>query len=774
MSKYQDALRYHSEGRPGKIEVVWTKPVTTQLDLSKAYTPGVAAPCRAIAEDPEKVDIYTARRNLVGVVTNGTAVLGLGNIGPRAAKPVMEGKAVLFKRFADIDVFDLEIDELDPQRFIDIVRALEPTFGGINLEDIRAPECFVIERALRTSMSIPVFHDDQHGTAIITGAALRNSVELQNKTYAEIKVICLGAGAAATSCMQMWVRMGVPRENITMVDVGGVVREGREDLDEFRREFARPASDPRRTLAQAVVDADVLIGLSAGNLVTPQMLKTMAPRPIVMALANPDPEIGYREALEARPDALVATGRSDFPNQVNNVLGFPYIFRGALDVGARQISEEMKVAAAEAIAQLAREEVPDQVLRAYGRQRMRFGKDYVIPKPFDPRALYWVAPAVARAAMESGVARQKIDCDEYRERLFRRISPTRRVLWNMLETARSSPQRIVFPEGENDAVLRAAHRVIEEGIARPILLGSPERIREQAERLGIDLEGATVVDHRTSDRSDAYADALWQKRQRRGMTRAGAYKELRRSRTTFGMMMVDQGDADGLLAGARQDYPATIRPALQIIGMRPGVRRAAGMYMVVTTSGVRFLADTTINIDPDAETLAEIAILAAETVTELGIEPRVAMLSFSNFGDSQHPASKKVADAVALVQAKRPDLMIDGEMQANVALDDEARAPYSFSKLKGPANVLIFPNLDAGNAAYKLLQVTGAADVVGPMVLGLRKPVNVLQQGASVDAIVHMTSITVARAVRQRAAERATDDASTGDAPQAASKTGAG
>ena len=751
MSKYQDALRYHSEGRPGKIEVVWTKPVTTQLDLSKAYTPGVAAPCRAIAEDPEKVDIYTARRNLVAVITNGTAVLGLGNIGPRAAKPVMEGKAVLFKRFADIDVFDLEIDQNDPERFIEIVRSLEPTFGGINLEDIRAPECFVIERALRTSMGIPVFHDDQHGTAIITTAALRNAAELQNKRYADLKVTCLGAGAAATSCMEMWVRLGVRRENITMVDVGGVLREGREDLDEFRREFARPKSDPRQTLAEAVVDADVLIGLSAGNLITPQMLKTMAPRPIVFALANPDPEIGYREAIEARPDALVATGRSDFPNQVNNVLGFPYIFRGALDVGARSISEQMKLAAAEAIAELAREDVPDQVLRAYGRQRMRFGKDYLIPKPFDPRVLYWAAPAVARAAMESGVARQKLDLDEYRERLVRRVSPTRRVLWNMLEIARSSPQRIVYPEGENDGVLRAAHRVIEEGIARPILLGSPERMREQAERLGIDLEGATLVDPKDDERIDVYADALWLKRQRRGLTRAGAYKELRRSRTVFGMMMVDQGDADGLLAGARQDYPATIRPALQIIGVRPGVRRAAGMYMVVTNSGVRFLADTTINIDPDAETLAEIAILAAETVSELGIEPRVAMLSFSNFGDAPHPQSKKVAEAVALVHAKRPDLMIDGEMQANVALDDEARAPYSFSRLKSAANVLIFPNLDAGNAAYKLLQVTGAADVVGPMVLGLRKPVNVLQQGASVDAIVHMTSITVARAVRQRA-----------------------
>jgi malate dehydrogenase (oxaloacetate-decarboxylating)(NADP+) len=746
MSKDSDALRYHADGRPGKIEVVWTKPVASQLDLSKAYSPGVAAPCREIAADPEKVDVYTARRNLVAVVTNGTAVLGLGNIGPRAAKPVMEGKGVLFKRFADIDVFDLEVDETDPERFVQIVRSLEPTFGGINLEDIRAPDCFVIERALRAQMSIPVFHDDQHGTAIISAAALRNAAELQEKSLGELKVTCIGAGAAATSCMQMWVRLGVRRENVTMLDVGGVVHDGRSDLDEFRREFARPKSDPRRTLADAMIDADVMIGLSVGNLVTPAMLKTMAKRPIVFALANPDPEINYREATSARPDAIVATGRSDFPNQVNNVLGFPYIFRGALDVGARTISEEMKVAAAQALAELAREDVSDEVLRAYGRNRMRFGRDYIIPKPFDNRVLYWVAPAVAGAAMASGVARHAVDVEEYRERLFRRISPTRRVLWNILETARSAPKRIVFPEGDHDNILRAAHRVIEEGIATPILLGQRERILEQAGRLGVDLAGATLLDPRESPHLDAYVEALWQKRQRRGLTRTGALHELRRSRTVFGMTMVAQGDADGIVVGVRQDYPATIRPALQIIGVREGVRRAAGMYMVVTKSGVRFMADTTINIQPDAETLAEIATLAAETVLELGIEPRVAMLSFSNFGDAPHPESQKVAEAVATVKGRWPELMIDGEMQANVALDEEARAPYRFSKLKGPANILIFPNLDAGNAAYKLLAATGGADVIGPMVMGMRKPVNVLQQGANVDAIVHMTAITVARA----------------------------
>jgi malate dehydrogenase (oxaloacetate-decarboxylating)(NADP+) len=744
--KHDDALRYHERGRPGKIEVVSTKPVASQLDLSLAYTPGVAAPCREIAAHPEHVARYTARQNLVAVVTNGTAVLGLGNLGPLAAKPVMEGKAVLFKRFADIDVFDIEVDETDPEKFVNVVRALEPTFGGINLEDIRAPDCFVIERALRQKMSIPVFHDDQHGTAIISAAALRNAAELQGKSLDELVVCCLGAGAAATSCMQMWVRLGVKQENITMVDVNGVVHEGRPDLDEFRAAFARKKSDPRRTLTEAVADSDVLIGLSAGGLVTPEMLKTMKKKPIVFALANPDPEIGYAEAVLARPDAIVATGRSDFPNQVNNVLGFPFIFRGALDVHASTITEEMKVAAAEALAELAREDVTDEVLRAYGRHRMRFGRDYLIPKPFDNRVLYWVAPAVARGAMESGVARQPVDVDEYKARLYRTISATRRVLWSITESAKAHPRRIVLPESDSDSILRAAHVVMEAGIAVPVLLGVRERLLEHAERLGVDISGCTIVDPRESDRFDHYVEVYWQMRQRRGVTRLAAFKELRRSRTAFGMMMVSQGDADGLVAGVRQPYPATIRPALQIIGVREGVKRAAGMYMVVTKQGVRFLADTTINIDPDAETLAEVAMLAADAVSELGLEPRVAMLSFSNFGDAPHPHSKKVQEATAMVQRLRPDLMIDGEMQANVALDEEARAVYPFSKLKGQANVLVFPNLDAGNAAYKLLASAGGADVIGPMVLGLRKPVNVLQQGASVDTIVHMTAITASAA----------------------------
>ncbi len=750
MHNRDDALRYHSEGRPGKVEVVWTKPVASQLDLSLAYSPGVAEPCREIARDPDKVDTYTARRNLVAVVSNGTAVLGLGNIGPRAAKPVMEGKGVLFKRFADIDVFDLEVDEPDPERFVAIVRALEPTFGGINLEDIKAPDCFRIEQALREQMSIPVFHDDQHGTAIISAAALKNACALQDKDVGKVQITCIGAGAAATSCMLTWVRLGVPRGNITMVDQYGVLHLGREDLDEFRREFARPESDPRRTLAEAIEGADVLIGLSTGGIVSGAMLKTMAEKPIVFALANPDPEISYPDACEARPDAIVATGRSDFPNQVNNVLGFPYIFRGALDVRATTVNEEMKLAAARAIADLAREEVPEDVLRAYGRKRLKFGPEYIIPKPFDSRVLHWVAPAVAKAAIESGVARDQIDITAYRDHLYRKLSPARRVLWNITEAAKNNPQRVVFPEGDHENIIRAARRVLDAEIAQPILLGIPERISGRARQAGISLDGVKIVDPRRSRSLDDYARHYWERRCRKGVTPEGATRELTRSRTSFGLMMLELEDADGLVAGASQDYPATIRPALRIIGVRPDVRRACGMYMVVSKSSVTFLADTTINIQPDAATLAEIAILAAERVKELGIEPRIAMLSFSNFGDAPHPESRKVLEATALVKERHPELMIDGEMQANVALDPQARKRYPFSTLEGSANVLVFPNLDAGNAAYKLLGVAGGADVVGPMLLGMRKPVNVLQQGAGVDAIVHMTAITVSQAQRDR------------------------
>ncbi len=759
MTMREDALRYHKNGRPGKIEVVWTKPVASQLDLSLAYSPGVAEPCRDIHENEALVNDYTARGNLVAVVTNGTAVLGLGDIGPKAAKPVMEGKGVLFKRFADIDVFDLELDAKDPELFIKVVRTLEPTFGGINLEDIKAPDCFIIERALREQMNIPVFHDDQHGTAIISAAALRNACELQNKKLNEIKVTCIGAGAAATSCMRLWVRFGVPEANITMLDQDGVIRHGREDLDEFRAQFARPESDPRHTIADVIVGADVLIGLSRGGIIEAEMLKTMNENPIIFALANPDPEIDYHEAKKARPDAIVATGRSDFPNQVNNVLGFPYIFRGALDVSASTINEEMKVAAAEAIAALAREEVPDDVLRAYGQRRLKFGKNYIIPKPFDSRVLHWVAPAVAEAAMKSGVAARQIDLEDYRAGLYRKLSPARRILWNITEDAKGSEKRIVFPEGEHDNIIRAARRVLDAGIARPILLGLPESIEATASEVGVPLDGIEIINPRRSPELQRYALAYFERRCRKGVTPTTALLDVRKSRTNFAMMMVHLGDADGVVAGARQDYPATIRPALRIIGTRDGIKSACGMYMVVTKTQVHFLADTTINIQPNAETLADIALLSAERVAEFGLVPRVAMLSFSNFGDSPHPESRKVAEATRIVKSRKPDLMIDGEMQANVALNADDRKNYPFSSLKGDANVLIFPNLDAGNAAYKLLAAAGGADVIGPMLLGMRKPVSVVQQNATVDSILHITAITVSQALQESRRTFPPDDA---------------
>ena len=724
-----------------------TKPVATQLDLSLAYSPGVAEPCRVIHEDRSTVNLYTARRNLVAVVSNGTAVLGLGDIGPYAAKPVMEGKGVLFKRFADIDVFDIELDASDPDKFIEIVAALEPTFGGINLEDVKAPDCFVIERALRERMKIPVFHDDQHGTAIISAAAIENAAELQRKPLDELTVVCIGAGASAIACMELWIMLGVERRNIVMLDSKGVLRQDREGtLESFRAAFALPASDPRRTLEEALDGADVMIGLSRGGLVTADMIRRMNDRPIIFALANPDPEIPYEEAIATRPDAIVATGRSDFPNQVNNVLGFPYIFRGALDAAATTINDEMKLAAARALAKLTREDVPDDVLSAYGDAQLRFGNDYIIPKPFDPRVLYWVAPAVARAAIESGVAQEELDLGAYRDRLIQMLSPTRRVMWNITARARRAPKRIVFPEGEEGRILRAAHIVQEEGIAKPVLIGDPERIHARAAEHGVDASKLDIIDSTSSPRLEHYIDTLWTLRQRKGLTRTVAERLVRRSRNYFGTMMVHCGDADGMVAGLTQAYPEALRPALQIVGVQPDISRAAGMYMVVTREDVKFLADTTINIDPDAETLAQTAILAADTIKHLGIEPRVAMLSFSNFGDAPHPSSQKVGRATALVRALRPDITIDGEMQANVALETEDRAPYGFSTLSAAANVLIFPNLDAGNIAYKLVASLGDAPVIGPIVLGLRKSINVLQQGSSVDTIVYMTAITVARA----------------------------
>jgi len=745
----EDALAYHAEGRPGKIEVVPTKPVASQRDLSLAYSPGVAEPCRVIADDPDAVARYTARNNLVAVISNGTAVLGLGNIGPYAAKPVMEGKGVLFKRFADIDVFDIEVAESDPERFIEVVAALEPTFGGINLEDIRAPDCFVIERALKERMGIPVFHDDQHGTAIISAAGLINAVELQDKRMESLEVVCIGAGAAAIACMHLWTQLGVDPQRITLLDRHGVVREDREEpMDPDRAFFARPADDPRHTLEDAMKGADVMIGLASGGLVDEAMVQSMAERPIIFALANPDPEIPYDVAKAARPDAVVGTGRSDFPNQVNNVLGFPYIFRGALDVGARNIDDSMKLAAARAIAELARQEVPDSVLTAYGDDALKFGPDYIIPKPVDERVLYWVAPAVAEAAIRSNCARHEIDVAAYREELSRKLSPTRKVMWDITSVARTAPKRIVYPEGEEDKILRAAQIVVDGGIAVPLLIGRREVIRARADELGISLEGVEIVPRDEMPKLDDYVEAFWHRRRRKGITKHQARKSLERSRTYYGMMMVYAGDADGLVSGLTANYPETIRPALQIIGVREGVRHAAGLYIVITKNDVKFLADTTINIDPDEDTLAEIAILAADLVRELAIEPRVAMLSFSNFGDAPHPHSTKVARAAAMVKKRRPDVMVDGEMQADVALVEDLRDPYPFCELKGAANVLVFPNLDAGNIAYKLLAASGGGEVIGPLVLGMRRPVNVLQQGTGVSSIVHMTAITGARAIR--------------------------
>ncbi|MEM9194602.1 MAG: NADP-dependent malic enzyme [Myxococcota bacterium] len=744
----KDALDYHSEGRPGKLEVVPTKPVATQRDLSLAYSPGVAEPCREIHADPSTVFKYTGRGNLVAVISNGTAVLGLGNIGPLAAKPVMEGKAVLFKRYADIDVFDLEVNEADPDKFIEVVAALEPTFGGINLEDLKAPDCFLIEQALRERMDIPVFHDDQHGTAIISAAALMNAAEIQSKAFADLEVVCIGAGAAAIACMNLWIELGVKRSKVTLIDRHGVVREDRDKLDPFRAPFAKPASDPRHTLEDAMKGADVMCGLAQGNLVTEAMVKSMADRPIIFALANPDPEIPYDVAKRARPDAIVGTGRSDYPNQVNNVLGFPYIFRGALDTSAREINEPMKLAAAKALAELAKEGVPEEVVSAYGGEALKFGPEYIIPKPVDERGLYWVAPAVARAAMESGVATRTLDVDTYREELARRQSPTRRVMWGITSFARRSPKRVVFPEGEVDKILHAAQIVVDENIAKPILIGREQVIRQRAEELAINLDGVELIARDHPPKLEEYSEEYWASRQRRGLTRSRAVRHMQRSRTRYGLMMVRRGDADGMVCGLTAAYPETIRPALEIIGVREGVRRAAGLYMVITSQGAMFLADTTINIDPNAEELAEIAVLSADLVESLGIEPRVAMLSFSNFGDAQHPHSRKVAKATAIVKATRPDLMIDGEMQADVALVPELRAPYPFSDLQGRANVLIFPNLAAGNIGYKLLTATRGGDVIGPLVLGMRRPVNVLQQGAQLSTIVHMTSITVATSVR--------------------------
>ena len=742
----QEALDYHSQGRPGKIQVSPTKPFKNQRDLSLAYTPGVAEPCREIAERPEEAYTYTAKGNLVAVVTNGTAVLGLGNIGPLAGKPVMEGKGILFKAFADIDVFDLEVGSEDPDDVVRFCQLLEPTVGGINLEDIRSPDCFYIEEKLRETLSIPIFHDDQHGTAIISGAALLNALELVQKDIAQVKIVFAGAGAAAIATAEHYVRLGVPRERILMCDQKGVIHSGRNDLDRYKSRFAQRTK--ARTLAEALQDADVFVGLSVAGIVSGQMLQAMAPRPIVFALANPTPEIMPDEARQARKDAIIATRRSDFPNQVNNVLGFPFIFRGALDVRAKKINGDMEMAATRALAALAKEEVPDAVMRAYGLERLRFGPEYLIPKPFDPRVLLWVAPAVAWAAVGSGVAGRVIDVDEYRAQLDARLGRAREVMRGLsTRVQQHETQRIVFPEGEDPRILKAARVLADEGIAAPILLGDPDAMRRQADDAGVTLEDIALANPRTSPHLDTFAQELWERRRRKGIT-------LREARARVldpmyhGLLMLRAGQADAVVAGVEMYYSDAIRPALEVIGAQEGRRHVSGIYMLVFPLQTLFLADCTVNIDPDAETLAEIASATAEFVGRLGIEPRVALLSFSNFGSVRHPAAEKVQQAVALLHGREPSLQVDGEMQADTAVVERILSKtYPFSRLRGAANVLVFPNLDAANISYKLLDRVGGAQAIGPILVGMAQPVHVLQRCSEVNDIVNMAVIAAVDAL---------------------------
>jgi malate dehydrogenase (oxaloacetate-decarboxylating)(NADP+) len=741
----EQALEYHAKGRPGKIEVVPTKEAKTQRDLSLAYSPGVAEPCKEIAVNTENVYKYTAKGNLVAVISNGTAVLGLGDIGPEASKPVMEGKGVLFKIFADIDVFDIEIAEKDPVKFVQIVKALEPTFGGINLEDIKAPECFYIERELRENLKIPVMHDDQHGTAIISGAALLNALELQNKKIDRVKFVVSGAGAAAMACVQLYVSLGAKATNFILFDRQGAIHEGRTDLDELKKRFV---AKQNLSLTEAMKDADVFIGLSAGNVVNPEMVKSMAKNPIVFAMANPDPEIGYEAATAARKDIIMATGRSDYPNQVNNVLGFPFIFRGALDVRATSINEAMKLAAVHSLAELARTPVPDIVNIAYNEKNIVFGPAYIIPKPLDPRLLSTVAPAVAKAAIESGVAQTAIDnWDAYAIELNKRLGLDNQIVRILGNKARSAPKRLVFAEADNQKILKTAQIVYDEGMAYPILLGDEKKIRSIAEENGIELEGIPIFDPRSDEFEDKrrfFGEVLFQKRQRRGLNKYESFK-IMKDRNYFGCMLVETGEADAMISGLTRNYADAIRPAIHIIGTEEGVKKIAGMYLLLTKKGPLFLADTTVNFNPTAEELADITIMVAREVRNLNITPRVAMLSYSNFGSSDSPEAKLVAEATKLVRKKNPSLIVDGEMQASVAFSqDILRENYPFSALVGQeVNTLIFPNLAAGNVAYNLLKEVGGADAIGPILLGLKKPVHVLQLGSSVRSIVNVAMIAV-------------------------------
>ena len=740
----EDALNFHTQGQPGKIEVVPTKPLGSQMDLALAYSPGVAEPCKEIAANKEDVYKYTAKGNLVGVISNGTAVLGLGNIGPEASKPVMEGKGVLFKKFAGIDVFDIEIDEEDPDKFIQIVKSLEPTFGGINLEDIKAPESFKIEKTLKEEMNIPIMHDDQHGTAIISAAALINALELVNKKIEDIIIVVNGAGAAAIACTKIYVSLGARRENIIMCDSKGVISKSRENLDESKAEFA--TDKKLETLEEAINGADFFLGLSVADILTPENIQSMAKDPIVFALANPNPEIAYELALDAREDIIMATGRSDHPNQVNNVLGFPYIFRGALDVRATAINEEMKLAAVRALAALTKEPVPDMVSKAYGNSKIQFGREYLIPKPLDPRLITTISPAVAQAAMDSGVARHEItNWEEYKLELQKRIGIDQKLISRIISRARKDPKRIVFAEAHDLRILKAAQTVRDEGIGFPILLGKRSLVTSLIEENNLDLHDCPIYDtHEEDERITEYAKFYYEKRKRKGVTMYDAVKQMR-DRNVFGAMLVESGDADGMVSGLTKDYPKTILPALQIIGMEKNIKRVAGMYIMFTKKGTFFFSDTTVNVDPTPEELVDIIGLTARGVQFFDVEPRIAMLSYSNFGSSHGVIPDKTREAVRLAKEKYPDLIIDGDIQANVALDTKIQQEvYPFSELaeKG-ANTLIFPNLASGNIAYKLLMEIGGAETIGPILLGMKKPVHILQLGSSVRDIVNMVAITV-------------------------------
>ena len=745
----EDALHYHAKGRPGKIQVVPTKETNTQRDLSLAYSPGVADPCLEIAENVENVYAYTAKGNMVAVISNGTAVLGLGDIGPEASKPVMEGKGLLFKIYADIDVFDIELNTKDVDEFVNTVRIMEPTFGAINLEDIKSPECFEIETRLKKELNIPVMHDDQHGTAIISSAALLNALELVGKRIEDVKVVVSGAGASAISCTKLYVSLGVTTANIDMFDRIGHINTSRDDLDEMKQQFA--TTRQYSTLAEAMVGADVFLGLSVGNIVSKDMVRSMAADPIVFAMANPDSEISYPDAIDARPDIIMATGRSDYPNQVNNVLGFPYIFRGALDVRATEINEAMKLAAVKALADLAKKSVPDIVNLAYNEDNIIFSRNYIIPKPVDPRLLTTVAPAVAKAAMDTGVARHPItDWDAYEQQLANRLGRYERLSRAIINKAKTDPKRVVFADAENIQVLKAAQQVRDESIAIPILLGDMKTIQGLISEHTLDLGEVRIVDPRATENEatvDRYADILYKKRQRKGMTPTEARRTIY-YRNYYGAMMVENGEADAFISGLTRNYPDTIRPALHVIGKEEGVDRVAGMYILHTPHGPLFFSDTTVNLDPTVDEIVEITELTAQAIERFNIKPRIAMVTYSNFGSARGKDADKMSAAVAILKKKHPDMIVDGELQAHLALDTELlKKNHPFSDLiDGGANTLIFPNLSASNIAYNLLKEAAQLETIGPILLGLKKPVHVLQLGSSVREIVNMVAIAVVEA----------------------------